>query len=246
MVTAKGYRKRIHHEPHTCWELAQQWYRGRTERDWMRPDKDRMKVLFSSLGLSAAIISCRTEPTATAAPTPLPTLAIDPIQVSQEAPLLPNPFEPIDIQMRAADSMKMVFVPAGEFNMGNSNEQIEQVLQDCLARYGESGECQQEVSGGLHPAHNVSLDSFWLDQTEVTNAMYTDFLNDQGNQSENGVDWFEPGAGHRRVVNGYIRDQEGIFETLAGYEDHPVIEVSWYGASAYCAWIGGRLPTEAE
>ena len=32
----------------------------------------------------------------------------------------------------------------------------------------------------------------------------------------------------------------------AGFERHPVVEVSWFGARDYCRWIGRRLPTEAE
>ena len=187
--------------------------------------------------------------------TPVPTQALLPLEpiatVSTDLPTTdelppPTPFEPIDTQIRAPDGMRMVHVPAGTFIIGSTDEQAEQVIQDCLDTYGVDEECHQEICRGLEPAHPVSLDSFWLDQTEVTNATYTVFLNDQGNQIDNGVSWFEPGAGHHGVVYGHIREHDGIFSTLTGYEDHPVIEVSWYGAAAYCAWVGGRLPTEAE
>jgi serine/threonine-protein kinase len=118
--------------------------------------------------------------------------------------------------------MVSVYVPAGRFEMGNSSDER------------------------ARPVHTVAVDAFWIDQTEVTNAMFAAFLNEQGNRVEEGVSWLEPGAGHRGIVYGYIEENEGRFVPQAGYEDHPVIEVSWYGAAAYCAWAGGRLPTEAE
>jgi len=38
----------------------------------------------------------------------------------------------------------------------------------------------------------------------------------------------------------------GVWTVDPGYEDHPLVEVTWYGAKRFCQWIGGRLPTEAE
>lgn len=125
-------------------------------------------------------------------------------------------------RIRSHDGMPQVFVPAGEFEMGSSHLE------------------------GAQPRHRVALDAFWLDRTEVTNAMFSAFLNERGNQVEEGVSWLEPGAGHRGIVYGHIQEDGGVFLPEPGYEDHPAIEVSWYGAAAYCAWAGGRLPTEAE
>jgi formylglycine-generating enzyme required for sulfatase activity len=126
-----------------------------------------------------------------------------------------------DTWSRPADGMMMVYVPAGEFEMGSTE------LYDEL--YDEQ------------PVHTVALDGFWIDQTEVTNGQFAAFLNEQGNQTEGGVTWLD------------LEDEECLIERVgseyrpkSGYADHPVIEVSWYGAAAYCDWAGGRLPTEAE
>lgn len=91
------------------------------------------------------------------------------------------------------------------------------------------------------PVHEVSLDGFWIDQTEVTNNQYVDFLNARGNQYEGNETWINMG-----ILEVKIEDRGGVFVMQQPFADHPVIGVSWYGASAYCNWIGGQLPTEAQ
>jgi serine/threonine-protein kinase len=124
-------------------------------------------------------------------------------------------------RIRDIDSMEMVYVPVGGFKMGSNNNQEQ-------------------------PPHDIFLDAFWIDRTEVTNAQFCKFLNANGNLNVDGVYWLEPGAGHRVIVYGHIDEVNGVFISSAGYENYPVIEVSWHGADAYCKWVGGRLPTEAE
>jgi formylglycine-generating enzyme required for sulfatase activity len=89
----------------------------------------------------------------------------------------------------------------------------------------------------------VTLDAFWIDTYEVTNAQYAAFLNAEGNQEEGGRTWLALAA-----ENDYVRihERDGVWEVDDGYADHPVVTVSWYGARAYAEWVGGRLPTEAE
>jgi len=123
-----------------------------------------------------------------------------------------------DTWTRPADGMVMVYVPAGEFEMGSTQ--------------GASDE---------QPVHTVALDGFWIDRTEVTNAQLAAFLNERDNQTEGGVTWLD-----LEDENCMIERVGGKHRPQSGYADHPVIEVSWYGAKAYCEWAGGRLPTEAE
>ena len=122
------------------------------------------------------------------------------------------------VATREIDGMTMVYVPAGEFEMGS----IE----------GDNDE---------EPVHRVALDAFWLDRTEVTNAQFVMFLNDQGNQREDDATWLN-------LVDDdcLIEHSGGGFRPRNGYAEHPVSEIFWYGAAAYCEWAGGRLPTEAE
>lgn len=102
------------------------------------------------------------------------------------------------------DGMVLVYVPAGEFEMGS-----------------ESG--ASDAEGDEFPRHTVFLDGYWIDRTEVTNGKYRECV------EAGGCD--EPG---------------GSYYGISGYEDHPVVNVSWNDAAAYCEWAGRRLPSEAE
>ena len=94
---------------------------------------------------------------------------------------------------------------------------------------------------GEFPQHMVKLDAFWISKYQITNAQYAMFLNAMGNQEEGGVTWLKAdGYGVR------IHKLGGGWRADSGYADHPVVEVSWYGARAYAEWIGACLPTEAE
>ena len=73
------------------------------------------------------------------------------------------------------------------------------------------------------PRHSVTLGGFQMDRTEVTNAQYT-----------------------RCVTEGACRESFYAQNSKYNGDDYPAVGVSWQDAADYCAWSGGRLPTEAE
>lgn len=91
------------------------------------------------------------------------------------------------------------------------------------------------------PAHRVHLPAYRIDKHEVTVAQYARFLNATGlveDEHGNPLVLLDDGWQFEQV-NGRWRPKEGM-------EKLPVVNVSWYGAMAYAAWAGKRLPTEAE
>ena len=116
------------------------------------------------------------------------------------------------------DGVEMMLIPAGEFQMGSN-----------------------DGYGNEEPVHTVYVDAFYMDKYEVTNAEYAAFLNAQGKHAEGGRTWLNIGDRDARIE--YI---SRTYRVKVGYENHPVVEVTWYGAMAYAAWKGKRLPTEAE
>ena len=84
--------------------------------------------------------------------------------------------------------------------------------------------------GDEHPAHTVTLPAFWLDTTEVTNEAYATCVGAKVCRPRALV----AAASHAGPEANFARPRQ------------PVVGVSWDDAKAYCAWMGRRLPREAE
>jgi hypothetical protein len=135
-------------------------------------------------------------PSAPPTPTAIPTLPATVTPSPVPPPVAMDRFE-AGTQMRWLDGSLLVYVPSGDFMMGNADG-----------------------------AHNVHLTGFWIQQTEVTNRMYQDCVL----------------AGVCRIP-----DTKGELPyNDSRVSSKPITGVDWAQARAYCAWIQGRLPTEAE
>ncbi|MEO6308523.1 MAG: SUMF1/EgtB/PvdO family nonheme iron enzyme, partial [Nitrospiraceae bacterium] len=112
-----------------------------------------------------------------------------------------GPAEAQQHEITGKDGAPMVLVPAGEFTMGSN-----------------------DGSDDEKPAHQVSLDAYYLDKYEVTVWQYAKFLKARG-------------------VNG-----PPMWTTMDQplHQKRPVVNVDWSDANTYCEWAGKRLPTEAE
>ena len=191
-----------------------------------------------------------TTPVPTAVPTILPTpdsVVSDATPVSDVTmPIKPPatgdvpPTDPAlgDAWVRPTDGAVMVYVPAGAFQMGSSEAEIDDLLTRCdkLSTF-----CDRKLYEPETPPHTVTLDGFWIDQFEITNAQFVAYLNEFGNWHEGGGIAIQFGQGYCR-----IKENDGEYWITESAADHPLVMVTGYGAEAYCRWIGGRLPTEAE
>lgn len=125
-------------------------------------------------------------------------------------------------QAFAETNPQKILIPSGSFIMGASPKEIEKL------REFEWGQIMMKhINTGIEaagPAHEVYLDSYYIDKYEVTNRQYNAFVETTGHGA--------PHEGHRPAK------LDGL--------DQPVVNVTWFDAQAYCEWTGGRLPTEAE
>jgi formylglycine-generating enzyme required for sulfatase activity len=113
------------------------------------------------------------------------------------------------------------------------------------------------------PLHRVYVRDYWIERHKVTNAEFAAFLDAQGAVAEGGqrrYDWDDADARIHQVGCTAARSTPdrrapepcagaptaNPWVVEGGFERHPAVEVSWFGARDFCAWRGRRLPSEAE
>ncbi|OEY74016.1 formylglycine-generating enzyme family protein [Salegentibacter salarius] len=121
----------------------------------------------------------------------------------------------------------MLKIEGGEYMMGGNSQQ---------ARRDE------------FPQHNETIETIWVDETEVTNAEFRKFVEKTGYVTTGAMvfDAENPQAWWKFREGANWKHPQGPESNIKGKENHPVVQVSWYDAMAYAKWVGKRLPTEAE
>lgn len=120
----------------------------------------------------------------------------------------------------------MVLIPTGTFLYGSRED-------DKITRSNEK------------PQKVIDLPEFYMDQYPVTNKQYAGFLNSARPSRKLLEKWINL-SGKFREKKSRISLRNNEFHIETGYENYPVIYVSWHGAGAYAKWAGKRLPTEME
>jgi len=157
--------------------------------------------------------------------------AVAPSRKVDPTPVAPPPAQPRTPQageertIRAAGvDFPFVYVPAGPFQMGSNDSDLEK------------------------PIHTMPVAAFWLGKTPVTNAQFRPFV--EGDGYTNKVFW--TAAGWQWRIDNKITQPDYWTDSKWNTPQQPVVGVSWYEAVAYVHWLAQttgeaiRLPTEAE
>jgi sulfatase modifying factor 1 len=175
------------------------------------------------------------------------TSIYDEVLATQAAQFTPTPTIGVgSIRYTPDDGAFMVYVPGGQYTLGSTPEEAQAAFEECEKFYNH---CEITDFENEFPQHQVTIDSFWMDQTEVTNDRFAAFVAASGyvttaERLKYASVYAESEINLQKDINWqHPDDPEGGIQELV---THPVVDVSWYDAWAYCEWAGKRLPTEAE
>lgn len=155
-------------------------------------------------------------------------------------PLPPSPPRLSDVihrDQQASAPAGMALIPGGTITLGATDAERREAAAHC-ATVSPSlrATCEAKVEREQRADFLTAVPPFYLDTTEVSNDAFVRWARPLGQAAWSGL--FQSNA-----VSFYASATLGVIE---GRESHPVVGVTWKGASAYCTARGARLPTEAE
>jgi formylglycine-generating enzyme required for sulfatase activity len=183
------------------------------------------------------------KPTATPAPATETSVAI-----TTQARMTPFTAQPGELVIPSLDNIQkseLRWVTGGTFDMGTTQQEIALAVNQCVNL--ERGKCTTEMGADSAPPHRVTVDPFQMEETEVSFAQYVAFLNTLGpNRHKDGCDGQPCAITRAEDKNSNILFDGKVYTVPQVVSGLPAVDVTWYGAQAYCEAIGRHLPSEAE
>ncbi|MCE9603383.1 MAG: SUMF1/EgtB/PvdO family nonheme iron enzyme [Planctomycetia bacterium] len=149
---------------------------------------------------------------------------------------------------------KMVLIPPGEFIMGSTDEQVAEIVRQ-LSMTSATPAALTRIEKGERPRHRVVFAKpIAMGATEVTVGQFRRFADATRYLTEAEQDGYGNSSGQTNPERA-IENNRGKNWRTPGFpitEEHPVTQVTWNDALAYCRWLSTqerttyRLPTEAE
>ncbi|NQT12206.1 MAG: neutral/alkaline non-lysosomal ceramidase N-terminal domain-containing protein, partial [Planctomycetes bacterium] len=155
-----------------------------------------------------------------------------------------------EVDLGGDEKLTMVLIPPGEFVMGSTEEEQARFLEEAKAA-NDPWAIERIPTEG--PQHHVRITRpFRLSRHEVTRGQFRQFVNQVGYQTEAERD----GEGGLGFVDGeWVQDTRFVWSVEPDFEQtdsHPVGNVSWNDATAFCQWLSKKqgvkygLPSEAQ